>query len=64
MTERVPLLTPAELAALLAVPESTLADWRYRRSGPRYLRLGRLVRYSLEEVDEWLAAGSVGCVEE
>ena len=50
------LLTPAQLAERLGIPETTLTDWRYRRRGPAWVRVGRLVRYPAAMVDEWLAA--------
>lgn len=41
-----PLLTPAEVAAILQVQITTLAAWRTRKQGPAYVRLGhRTVRY-------------------
>lgn len=41
-----PLLTPAEVAAILQVQVTTLAAWRTRKQGPAYVRLGhRTVRY-------------------
>ncbi|MCL1599154.1 MAG: helix-turn-helix domain-containing protein [Actinomycetia bacterium] len=55
------LLTPGELAEYLQVTEATLADWRYRGKGPRYVKVGRLVRYSQEDdVDTWLASNTAG----
>ena len=38
------LITGAELAERFGVPERTLADWRSRRIGPAYVRLGRHCR--------------------
>ena len=43
-------------AAYLGVPHRTLEDWRYRSVGPRYLKVGRVVRYRRADVDAWLAA--------
>jgi excisionase family DNA binding protein len=48
-------LSPAELAELLGVPIGTLYDWRYRRQGPRAHRIGRHLRYRIEDVEAWLA---------
>jgi excisionase family DNA binding protein len=48
------LLSPEELAAFLGVPLPTIYRWRTRRQGPPGFRVGRHVRYSLEEVHEWL----------
>ena len=53
------LLTAKEVAEILAVEQSTLAQWRYRRVGPPWIRYGhRFVRYRREEVDAWLAANT------
>lgn len=49
------LLTPAELAGMLNVKESTLAQWRYLRRGPAFLKLsGGLIRYRQKTVAMWL----------
>lgn len=54
-------LTPDEVGALLKVPTTTLAGWRQRGTGPKFIRLGhRTVRYPLADVQQWLreAAGN------
>jgi hypothetical protein len=33
----------------------TLDQWRYRKVGPTFIKLGRLVRYEQTDLDEWLA---------
>jgi excisionase family DNA binding protein len=48
------LLSPEELAALLGVPLPTIYRWRSRHAGPPGFRVGRHVRYRLEDVHEWL----------
>ena len=48
------LLTPADIADWLSVPEKTLAEWRSRRKGPTYIKLGRHVRYRRSDVELWL----------
>lgn len=52
-------LTPAEAAEVLSVPAATLAQWRFRGNGPRYSKVGALVRYDRAALDEWLVAGVV-----
>ena len=47
-------LTQHEVAELLRVPERTLEDWRLTHSGPPYLKLGRHVRYDLQDVLTWV----------
>ena len=49
-----PLLSPVELATLLSVPLPTIYRWRSRQQGPPSFRIGRHVRYSLEDIQEWL----------
>ena len=38
-------LTEREVADLLGLSVATLRAWRHRGQGPRFLRLGRAVRY-------------------
>lgn len=55
-TERVPLLTRAQVAAQLGVKESTVMAWEANGAGPPSVKLGhRTVRYPPNLLDEWLA---------
>jgi len=45
------LLGPDEVAAFLGVPLRTIYRWRSQREGPRGYRVGRHVRYRLDDVD-------------
>lgn len=55
--------SPRELAELAGVRETTLAQWRHRAKkeptaparGPRFVKLGRLVRYPAASVQAWLS---------
>ena len=51
-----PLLTTPEVAEFLGVSEWQVNAWRMRggRSGPRFVRIGRLVRYFPADVLAWL----------
>jgi len=49
-----PLLSPDELASYLAVPLATVYRWHSRREGPPGIRVGRHLRYRLDDVDRWL----------
>ncbi len=42
------------------VSKSALRKWRRERRGPRYVKLGRLVRYSILDLNDWLRANTVG----
>ena len=49
------LLTPAQMAKMLGVGEATLAVWRCtRRYALRYVKVGRSVRYRLNDVNRFL----------
>jgi predicted DNA-binding transcriptional regulator AlpA len=52
------LLTLAEAAAIVRVPEATLRYWRHLGEGPHSFRIGRTVRYWRSEVLSWLEAES------
>jgi excisionase family DNA binding protein len=49
-----PLMSSRDLATFLGVPVTTLDQWAYRRTGPRYFRVGRHRRYRRTDVSTWL----------
>lgn len=49
-------LTTAQVAENLGYRVGTLQNWRTRGEGPRYVRIGREVRYRAADVAEWLAS--------
>lgn len=48
------LMSAEELADFLQIPLSTIYFWRYRGEGPRAIRVGRCLRFSMADVREWL----------
>ena len=44
------LLKPAEAASFLLTSVGTLAQWRYLRRGPAYIKVGRSVAYRLGDL--------------
>jgi hypothetical protein len=48
------LVSPATLAERLGTTERSLSEWRITGRGPKYIRVGRGVRYRPEAVDAWL----------
>lgn len=52
-------LTEREVAELLGLSVATLRAWRHRGKGPRFLRLGRSVRYLPSDVDDFVQASAV-----
>lgn len=51
------LLTPEEVAQYLRISQKTLANWRCADRGPRYLRIGRDIRYPENALVDWLEQG-------
>ena len=47
-------LSPKEVEELFNIPATILEKWRYRKVGPEYLKLGKLVRYQTAEVEAWI----------
>lgn len=57
MASRIPLGTTEEVAEYLGdIPVKTLVQWRYKGTGPKYVRVGKHVRYRWSDVEAWLAA--------
>ncbi len=49
------LIPPGNLAEQLLTTAGTLAKWRLKGCGPKFVRIGpRLVGYRAEDVEEWL----------
>jgi predicted DNA-binding transcriptional regulator AlpA len=51
------LLTRTEAAEFLSLKPQTLGNWAITGKGPRAVRLGRAVRYRLQDLEEFIAAG-------
>ena len=52
-------LTEREVAEQLGLSVATLRAWRHRGKGPRFLRLGRSVRYLPSDLDDFVRASAV-----
>jgi len=48
------LLTVREAAEMLRLHVGTLNNWRVSGAGPRFVRLGRHVRYRVSDLDSFL----------
>jgi excisionase family DNA binding protein len=58
-TRRPAALTERQVAEQLGLSVATLRAWRHRGKGPRFLRLGRSVRYLPADVDEFVRVSAV-----
>ena len=47
-------LTTLDAADYLGLQRSTLEAWRCRGGGPRFVKLGRAVRYRQADLDSWI----------
>ncbi|MDP9427844.1 MAG: helix-turn-helix domain-containing protein [Actinomycetota bacterium] len=50
------LLSTQNLAAYLQVPIQTIYRWRSCGEGPPGIRVGRHIRYRVDDVEAWLAS--------
>lgn len=57
-----PMLTPAELCERWngTIREATLATWRSRQTGPKYVKVGGRVLYRISDVEAYEAKNSRG----
>jgi excisionase family DNA binding protein len=46
-------LTDIEVAARLGVSRFTVRSWRIKGLGPRFMKMGRAVRYRPQDVDDY-----------
>ena len=51
--------TQEEAAAIIGVKPTTLATWRHKGRGPRYLKIGRSCFYRDADLEAWLDAQAV-----
>ena len=54
------LASADELAEHVGVPKATLSQWRHRRVGPKWIRIGRHVRYRWSDIEAWLDSQADG----
>ena len=48
------LIDTVQLAEYLGNEVNTCEGWRLKGIGPQYIKVGRLVRYRIENVDQWI----------
>ena len=52
-------LTEKEASLFLSVSLRTIQNWRFRNRGPKYKKLGRLVRYSIADLSAYAEQNSI-----
>ena len=64
MTVKLNLITPEEAASYLGVSHRTLAKWRCIGSTTiPFIRVGKCVRYSVSDLDDWITKHTQNKVE-
>ncbi len=53
-------LSPEDLARREGVPLQTVYGWNKTRTGPRFMKIGRHVRYRLVDVERWEDSRAIG----
>jgi excisionase family DNA binding protein len=48
-----PWLTVEQVAERLQVPVKTVRYWRHLGTGPRAVRVGRFIRYHIDDLAKW-----------
>jgi excisionase family DNA binding protein len=54
------LFTEQEVAERLHLSPASLRRWRLEKRGPRFIKVGSLVRYRPEDLEEWLLQQPTG----
>jgi len=52
-------LNEKQVARLLNISVALLRKWRRGKDGPRWLKLGRVVRYLATDIDAWLETRAI-----
>lgn len=55
--ENLELVSTPRAAELLGVKRNTLEIWRYRGTGPRFVKIGRCVRYKMLDLQDFIESG-------
>jgi predicted DNA-binding transcriptional regulator AlpA len=50
------LVTEQQAAAILTIRVKTLQAWRVRGGGPKFVKVGRCVRYAEHDIEEYIEA--------
>jgi predicted DNA-binding transcriptional regulator AlpA len=48
------LINEYQVAEMLGVSVATVRRWRMTKTGPRYLKVGALCKYQVQDISAWL----------
>ncbi len=52
-------LSPKDVEEIYNIPITTLEQWRSKKRGPIYHKLGKHIRYTPLDVDKWVEARKI-----
>ena len=52
-------LNDVEASKLLSISPQTLRNWRHLGIGPPYIKKGRMIRYRVKDLHEFMSSGRV-----
>ncbi len=52
------LLSEREAAEHLRCGKSTLRQWRYRNTGPKFVKINGLIRYRIEDLEAFIVSNT------
>jgi len=55
-----PLIDEGVAAQMLGTKAKTMANWRYQGIGPKFIKVGRLVKYDPDDLQAYREARRVG----
>lgn len=59
-----PLLDPEPASPLIGAAPKTMANWRNLGCGPKFIRVGRKIKYDPDDIAAWRDARRVGSTSE
>ncbi|MCE3232964.1 MAG: hypothetical protein K0R98_1221, partial [Rickettsiaceae bacterium] len=55
-------LTSDQAAKYLDVPQRLMENWRWRKTGPAFVKIGNRIRYKLEDLEMFVQNGNIGAI--
>jgi len=53
------LITASDVKDQIGTSVNTLANWRSEGVGPKYIKVGHMVKYRQSDIDAWLTSKTV-----
>lgn len=47
-------VSPKDVESLYGIKEQTLANWRAKKRGPQYIKVGKKILYRCSVIERWL----------